>query len=81
MFWKKFNNMDDEWSVCLVASLPKNFEPETEKIDRRINLFDPKILETVMKCRKRWEMDGVYLNGKCEGCVAKCRLNLDSLGN
>lgn len=69
------------WSICLAAELPKIIEPETEKIDKRINLFDRKTLEEVLNCGKRRVMDGVFFKSGCDGCGARCRLNLEEVGN
>jgi hypothetical protein len=68
----------DGWSVCLAAQEPGRVDPDSPTEDKRLNLEKPEVWDTVQKCSKRTTI-GQYLNGTCEGCECKMRLDLQYL--
>lgn len=72
------NHNVDNWSVCLAAQEPQKVDSETPTEDKRLDMTRPEVRFAVQNCRKRMTI-GPYLNGACEGCVCKMRLDLQYL--
>lgn len=66
-----------EWSVCLAVELPTKVYLDETLGNQTLDCLSEEIKTRIVGCKKRVTVG--YLNGACEGCEAKQRLDLGKL--